>query len=434
MDFLIILSFEEQNYDAKMKNTICIFEDEGVVNMHPLTYLRPVYDLRCGILTLREKITLRFQKSNLILHSRDFLNEVLKERFPGNAVNNFNAENILFINGRLLFNDDIAKLISKQKNDFLLINNSHIIAARLSQNNLSIIKNDFGALLNFNELKNIPIIESDAELVEYPWHLVNNNGKEILNDYKLLRGKKKNGTNKFKSVELINRKNIFIDKNSKIDPFAVLDASNGPIFIGKNVRIMSHAVIQGPAFIGDNTIIKMHAAIYHNTSIGEVCKIGGEVEESIIHSYSNKQHEGFLGHAYLGSWVNIGASTNNSDLKNNYANVDVYINGKHMDSGSQFVGLIMGDHSKTAINTMFNTGTVVGVSCNIFGAGFPAKYIPSFTWGGSDFLRTYHISKSLEVAKLVMNRRNIELTKAEEDLINKIYEMTESERTSRNIH
>jgi UDP-N-acetylglucosamine diphosphorylase/glucosamine-1-phosphate N-acetyltransferase len=204
-----------------------------------------------------------------------------------------------------------------------------------------------------------------------------------------------------------------------------LDASKGPIYIGKNAHIMSHAVVQGPSFIGEGSIIKMHAAIYHNTSIGEVCKVGGEVEESIIHSYSNKQHEGFLGHAYLGSWVNIGASTNNSDLKNNYANVDVYINGKHIDSGSQFVGLIMGDHSKTAINTMFNTGTVVGVSCNIFGAGFPAKYIPSFTWGGSDFLRTYHITKSLEVAKIVMKRRGIELSETEEKLLESVFTFTD---------
>lgn len=434
MDFLIILSFEEQKFDTKMKNTICLFEDEGVINLQPLTFLRPVYDLRCGILTLREKVALRFPKSKLILHSRNILTEVLKERYPGNEVNSFDAETILFINGRFLFDDETSKLIAKQKNDFLLVNNSNVLAARLSGNNLSKIKNDLQSFVNFSEFKDVHTIETDTKLIEYPWHLVNNNGTEILNDYKLLRWKKKSGIKKFKSVELINRKNIFIDKNSRIDPFAVLDASGGPIYIGRNVRIMSHAVIQGPAFIGDNTTIKMHASIYHNTSIGEVCKVGGEVEESIIHSYSNKQHEGFLGHAYLGSWVNIGASTNNSDLKNNYANVDVYINGKHLDSGSQFVGLILGDHSKTAINTMFNTGTVVGVSCNIFGAGFPAKFIPSFTWGGSDFLRTYHVSKSLEVAKVVMNRRNIELTKTEEDLINKIFEITESERTSRNMH
>ena len=417
-----------------MKNTICLFEDANVINLHPLVYLRPVYDLRCGILTLREKISLRFPKSKLILHCRSFLADAIKERYPQYSRDFTTSDSILFINGRIVFSDAFYKVLQKQRDDFIVRNGDSVIAARLSKENIDKVQGLSDDYLSFDNVNDIQQIETDEKLISYPWDLVNRNGKEIENDFVLLTKKKKTTIKKFKSVELINKKNIFIEKDVQLDPFSVLDASDGPIYIGRNVRIMSHAVIQGPAFIGEGSTIKMHAAIYHNTSIGEVCKVGGEVEESIIHSYSNKQHEGFLGHAYLGSWVNIGASTNNSDLKNNYANVDVYINGKHMDSGSRFVGLIMGDHSKTAINTMFNTGTVVGVSCNIFGAGFPAKYIPSFAWGGSDFLRTYHITKSLEVAKIVMKRRNIELTETEEKLLEKVFELTESERTSRNMH
>ncbi|MDP2038950.1 MAG: glucose-1-phosphate thymidylyltransferase, partial [Ignavibacteria bacterium] len=220
-------------------------------------------------------------------------------------------------------------------------------------------------------------------------------------------------------------------KDAKIDPFVHLDASQGPIYISKNAHVMSHSLIQGPAFIGEDSVVKAHAAIYHDTSVGEVCKVGGEIEASIIHSYSNKQHEGFLGHAYLGSWVNLGASTNNSDLKNNYSSVSVLIKGKNVDTHSQFVGLIMGDHSKTAINTMFNTGTIAGVSCNIFGAGFPARYIPSFSWGGTDFLRNYDIEKCIEVARIVYSRRKLQLTQAEEELLRAVYEATKHEKVKK---
>ena len=191
---------------------------------------------------------------------------------------------------------------------------------------------------------------------------------------------------------------------------------------------MSHSFIQGPASIGNDSIIKKGATVYHNTSIGEYCKVGGEVESSVILSFTNKQHEGFLGHSYLGSWINIGAGTNNSDLKNNYENITVLLNGKPVDTGSRFVGLIMGDHSKTAINTMFNTGTIAGVSCNIFGEGFPPRYIPSFSWGGSAFLKQYDIKKSLDVAEIVMKRRNRELTPEEENMLRKVFELTGKER------
>ena len=191
---------------------------------------------------------------------------------------------------------------------------------------------------------------------------------------------------------------------------------------------MHNASIHGPAFIAQNSIVKMNATIYHNTSVGKASKVGGEIENTIIHSYSNKQHNGFLGNSYLGSWVNLGAGTTNSDLKNNYGNIKVFINNKLIDSGRQFVGLTMGDHSKAAINTSFNTGTVVGVSCNVFGGSFPPKYHPSFCWGGCEALTTFDIDRSIEVAERVMQRRNVVLTEIDKELFRTVFSLTEPER------
>ena len=215
---------------------------------------------------------------------------------------------------------------------------------------------------------------------------------------------------------------------------AVLDASDGPIYIGRKVRIFPQSTIIGPVCVWDASWIKVGAQIYENTTIGPVCKVGGEVEESIIHGYSNKQHAGFLGHAYLGTWVNLGAGTNNSDLKNNYGTVKVTLGEKQIDTGLQFVGLTMGDHSKSAINSMFNTGTVVGVCSNIFGFGFPPKYVPSFSWGAAgETFTTYGIEKAIDVARRVMARRSIELTATEATLFRRVFDLTSDERRRRGM-
>ena len=237
----------------------------------------------------------------------------------------------------------------------------------------------------------------------------------------------------YPGAHLVNKKHILIGRGSVIKSGAVLDAENGPIIIGENVTVMPNAVIEGPAFIGDHSIIKVGAKIYHGTSIGERCKVGGEVEASVIQSYSNKQHDGFLGHSYLGSWVNIGADTNTSDLKNTYGTVKVFLNGELVDTKLQFVGLIMGDHSKTGINVMFDTGTIVGVSCNIYGAGLPPKFIPSFSWGGEGSFSTYNLEKSLETALRVMARRDVQMGAAYEMLMKDVYAATEDERRKAGI-
>ncbi|NWF90775.1 MAG: GlmU family protein [Ignavibacteriaceae bacterium] len=413
-----------------MVDVICLFEDKSFSQLLPLVYFRPTYDLRCGILTLREKFQYYFPKSKFILNCRNYLQEFVSESNPKTIVNQMNYDSVLFINGRVIAESKLAKQL-KINEDTLFTHKGQIVAAKLSKGNLLSFKDKMHDFLDLTDLNHLPAKEIDVSVINYPWDLVSNNGAQIVSDFNLLtgtlKGKKLRGK-VYPGVSLLNKKQIFIDSGTTVKPGVVLDAEGGPIYIGKDVKIFPNAVIEGPAFIGDKSAIKIGAKIYENTSIGEVCKVGGEVEGTIIHSYSNKQHDGFLGHSYLGMWVNLGADTNNSDLKNNYGNVKVIIDGNQIDSGSMFVGLTMGDHSKSAINTMFNTGTVVGVSSNVFGSGFPPKYISSFSWGGSDIISTYELQKALSVAKRVMARRKVTLTEAEEKIFHKVFELTKSER------
>ncbi len=302
---------------------------------------------------------------------------------------------------------------------------------RFQKRELKIYQLDKVEFIDTKLFSNLPSIEVDVAVANYLWDLVYLNGKEIQNDFKIYTKGKSSAKKKYAGVNFVNKKNIFIGKDVEIKPGVVLDASTGPIFIEKNVTIFPNAVIQGPFYIGESSKIKSCATIYPNVSIGKVCKVGGEVEDTIIHPYSNKQHSGFLGHSYLGSWINLGADTNNSDLQNNYGTIKVQVNGRHIDSGKQFVGLMMGDHSKTAINTMFNTGTVVGFSSNVYGAGFPPKYIPSFGWGGSESMKEYKISKAIETAKAVFARRDKSFEKEDEEMFETIFNLTKEDRSKR---
>ncbi len=413
-----------------MVDSICLFEGIYYSRLLPLVYFRPTYDLRCGILTLREKVQHYFPNTPISLHCREYLSDLVKQQNPGVVVNDVKGKSCLFLNGRVIADSKLAQQLSTDI-DTLFVKGETIIAARVSGSKLGSLKNKLNDLFTFSDFNELLKKEVDAKVIHYPWDLISNNGEQIISDFNLLTSKVDGSKIKGKvyaGAHLINKDKIFIDEGAKVKPGVVLDAESGPIYIGKDAKIFPNAVIEGPAFIGSKTAIKIGAKIYENTSIGEVCKVGGEVEESIIHSYSNKQHDGFLGHAYLGMWVNLGADTNNSDLKNNYGSVKVIINGEQVDSGSMFVGLTMGDHSKAAINTMFNTGTVVGVSSNIFGAGFPKKYVPSFAWGGSDSTTSYDVEKALDVARKVMARRNIKLTDVEERIFRYIFDLTSEER------
>ena len=412
---------------------ICIFEDEQYLNFEPLIHSRPVFDLVCGMTTLKEKIIRAFPKDKVVLKCRNNLESFLKAENPKCKVNQFDNDDYLFINGRIIAPSILKNILKvKRTDEKVFVSKGIVVAAKVSEKRIKDLVLDKIEIINTEMLKNLPPEEVEINYASYLWDLVYQNGKEIQNDFKLYaRNKTSTNKKKFEGVSFVNRKNIFIEKDVDIKPGAVLDASTGPIFIEKNVTIFPNAVIQGPVYIGESSTIKSCATIYPNVSIGKVCKVGGEVEDTIIHSYTNKQHSGFLGHSYLGSWINIGADTNNSDLQNNYGTIKVQVNGRHIDSGRQFVGLMMGDHSKTAINTMFNTGTVVGFSSNVFGAGFPPKYIPSFSWGGSESMKEYKLSKAIETAKAVFSRRDKDFSKADEEMFEYIFDLTKEDRSKR---
>jgi len=408
--------------------SICIFEDKKYQQLQPLTYFRPVYHLRCGILSLHRKIRRNYPEIRVELNTRGYLRNLLQQNYPNEIINHIKSENTLFLNGRILVDDDFSKIVPFDGKDEIFVSGSTFIGARLSGKNLQSLNESMKDVLSITDFPNLPKKEIDVRIIEYPWDLITYNNEELISDFKKLTTSNENQMKDYLGVHFLNKENIFLGKNVSIKPGVVLDAEDGPIYIGDNAQIMHNASIQGPTFIGQNSIVKMRATIYHNTSIGKVCKVGGEIENTIIHSYSNKQHNGFLGNSYLGSWVNLGAGTTNSDLKNNYGSIKIQINNKLVESGKQFVGLTMGDHSKSAINTSFNTGAVVGVSSNVFGGTFPPKYLPSFSWGGSEALTTYDIDRSIEVAERVMQRRNVKLTEIDKELFRKVFELTVNER------
>jgi UDP-N-acetylglucosamine diphosphorylase/glucosamine-1-phosphate N-acetyltransferase len=428
---------------AIQKTHLCIFEDEFATRLLPLVYLRPVYDLRCGVFTLRGKIQSHFPEHPLVLHCRISLEEVVKERNPHIGVNEFADADYLFINGRVLPDANLIKHIRAARSEMVFLKGVVVVAARVERDRIEAIRDSLsvrqepgGELLSVEHFDGIPRVEIDAAMISYPWDLFHKNGEEIIRDFHSLARKQRVQAIKgrlYAGVHLIGKKNIRIGKGSVVKSGAVLDAEEGPILIGENVTVLPQATIIGPAYIGERSLVKVGAQIYGGTSVGPVCKVGGEIEGSIVHAYSNKQHAGFLGHSYLAEWVNLGADTNNSDLKNNYGNVKVDLGFQILDSKSQFVGLMMGDHSKSGINTMFNTGSVVGVGCNIFGSDFPPKYVPSFSWGGSESLETYDIDRAVDVARRVMTRRNVQLSRVEEKLLRFVYDQSASDRIARGI-
>lgn len=415
---------------------ICIFEDIEFSNLEPLIFNRPVYDLLCGTSTLKEKILRSYGNVSYSLHTRPYLKALVEQQNPGIPVNQINDDYCLFINGRIIAPKNLSEILPLiETEDKVLVNEDTVVAAYLSGERLKKRKSFLNDLFSISDFEGLPVKIIDIKCAKYIWDLMNINGSQIKEEAEYFINEIRHNYVSIlpSSVNTIKPENIFIGKNATVKPGVVLDASNGPIIIEEEVEVFPNAVIEGPCFIGKGSKIKSCATIYENVTIGNTCKIGGEVEQSVFMPYSNKQHSGFIGHAYIGSWVNLGADTNNSDLKNNYSTVKATIGGKEIETGLQFLGLMMGDHSKSAINTMFNTGTVVGFSCNIFGAGFPDKYIPSFSWGGAESMTTYDVNKSMQTAKVVMARRKVEFTKADEEVFKTVFELTSNERQKRGI-
>lgn len=391
---------------------ICLFEDALVANFSPVADTRHLSHLLVGTRTLRARAVDLLGDSGVFLHGRRYIREYYQG--AGERVDP-SDEDTIFINSRYpLAREHVGGLLDPGSGDRLLMHRGEVVAGRLrgySMNRLD-WEDDY---LDFGRLSDIPRYEIDhAESYEYLWDMIYDNGRRIVEE-SADRHHRIDGT-LHEGSHLVNSSGITMGRGSHLRAGAIIDATTGPVIIEDDVDVMHNAVILGPCFIGAGSVVKVGAKIYPQTSIGPRCKIGGEVEDSIILGYTNKQHDGFLGHSYLGRWVNLGADTNTSDLKNNYGTVRATINGQEINSGRLFLGALVGDHAKTAINTMLNTGTVIGVGANVFGAGFPPKSIPAFAWGGYSHER-FRIDDALELARRVMARRGIEFTSGDDTLL-----------------
>lgn len=377
-------------------------------NLLPFTYTRPVAELRIGILTIREK-----WEAYLGCTTTTITEDYLSDKYPMVEL----EENIM-INASFLPNYKLVELIKNLKENQAVFKDEDVIAfySNYTQEDIDFKKYD---AIEFDE---------NVLKVENTWDIFVKNGDAIQDDFELITKNQKSKTIP-KSINVINAKDVFIEEGAKLE-FVTLNASEGPIYIGKDTEIMEGSIIRGPFALCEGAVVKLGSKIYGPTTAGPYCRIGGEIKNSVLFANSNKGHEGFLGNSVLGEWCNIGADTNNSNLKNNYAEVRLwdYNTEGFAKTGLQFCGLMMGDHSKCGINTMFNTGTVVGVSANIFGSGFPRNFIPSFSWGGSHGFTTYLTKKAFEVAEVVMKRRNEAFTKQDEAILSHVFEETKKFR------
>ena len=406
-----------------------IFEDEKHEYLKPISCTRPVYEIRCGILTVKERIKAIFPDIPISLHTRDYLEEITKEENPGIPVNDVIGKRIILVNGRLISSDIIKILVDEKLLGRALLDKSGDPIALYTRDSEKV-----KPLLKKGPLNKEYIFELATETIqvnyklpEFLWDLIHLNERKINEDFEILNKRGIFGK-AYPGVYMISPERIYIGKNASIKPGVVLDAEEGPIFIDEEVLVDANVVIKGPVSIGKNSFLKMGAKIGEGTSAGPLTKLGGEVEKTIFQGSSNKQHDGFFGHSFIGSWVNIGADSNTSDLKNTYGTVKVNFYGNEIDTNLLFLGLLMGDHSKCGINTMFNTGTIVGISANVFGGGYPPKFIPSFIWGGSSGWKEFDFKKSLQTAQRVMERRNIKLTESYKKLLLNIFEITKEER------
>lgn len=373
----------------------------------PFTFTRPVADIRVGILTIREK-----WEKLLGSTTTSITEDYLSEKWPM-----VEMENNVMINASFLPNDILVAMIKNLEHNQAIFQEEEVVAFFAKE----------GEEVDFDSFEVLEF-SNDCIKIENTWDIFQKNEVAIREDFELLT------EDRFsqpipKSVNVIAPENIFIEEGAKLE-FVTLNASTGPIYIGKNAEIMEGSVIRGPFALCESGRVKLATKVYGATTVGPHSVIGGEVNNSVLFGYSNKGHDGFLGNAVLGEWCNIGADSNNSNLKNNYEEVKLwsYETENFAKTGLQFCGLMMGDHSKCGINTMFNTGTVVGVSTNIFGAGFPRNFVPSFSWGGASGFTTYLTKKAFETAKIVMARRNVEFSEEDAKILEHVFEETKKYR------
>jgi len=392
-----------------MRNII-LFDDESREQMLPLSYTRPVAELRTGIFTIRE----RWEK--LLKGSASYItSDYLSHRFPMHL-----EDDNIVINGAVMPNDRLVRLIEQLEPNEALMDEGNLIAARLNRHQFENLLRDE----SIEEISGLELAETPFIHLAYPWDLFLYLRATIEYDFHLITHGRQSQVIPSNN-QVIAGDNIFLEEGAQVT-CAILNAQSGPIYIGKNAHIMEGSIIRGPVTIGEGSVIKMGAKIYGPTAIGPDCKVGGEVNESVILGHSNKAHDGYLGNSIIGEWCNLGAGTTVSNLKNNYSTVRMwdYSTRSMRDTGLQFLGLVMGDHSKAGIQSMFNTGTIIGVASNIFGDGFPPKFIPSFSWGGASGLVTHRFEDALATAGKVMARRNIPCTAEDESILKKVFELS----------
>ena len=380
-----------------------LFDGPARNQLLPFTFTRPVADIRIGILTIREK-----WEHYLNMTTTTVTEDHLSEKWPLVEL----QENIM-INASYLPTSSLVQQVENLKKEQAIVDGEALVAFHAVEDQ----EVDLETIQKIN-------LKEKGLCVEHTWDIFAKNADAIRADFEVLT-KDRTSASVPDSVFCVNKDQIFIEEGAKLT-LASLNASEGPIYIGKDAEIMEGCYVRGPFALCDHASLKMGAKIYGGTTIGPHSKVGGEVNNSVIFGCSNKGHDGFLGNSVLGEWCNLGADTNNSNLKNNYAEVRLweYESESFAKTGLQFCGLMMGDHSKCGINTMFNTGTVVGVSANIFGAGFPRNFIPSFSWGGSNGFVTYDTNKAFEVAEIVMQRRGIEFTEEDRKILEHVFEET----------
>lgn len=392
---------------------IILFDSDARHRLLPFTHTRPIADIRCGIMTMRARWEHYFKASTGTL-TEAYLQSV----FPLNS----GADNLL-VNGAVFANDSLYAAIQQLKQGEKLVKDGTLIAARIGG---SFSYNDFG--IHVNKLS-AQSYSDELMILNHPWDIFAFNDKAIRDDFKLLtKGRKSQPIPK--GITIIAEDEIFIEEGAKVFPGTIINAHTGPVYIAKDAEILEGVMIRGPLAVGEHSVIKMGAKIYGATTIGEGSKVGGEINNAIFFANSNKAHDGYLGNAVIGEWCNLGADTNCSNLKNNYDEVKVWDEhqNKSVKTGLTFCGLLMGDHSKCGINTMFNTGTIAGVSCNIYGGGFPEKFIPSYSWGGSDGMATYSFDRAMETANRMMGRRDKKLSEAEIAMYKHIFDVTSKQR------
>jgi UDP-N-acetylglucosamine diphosphorylase/glucosamine-1-phosphate N-acetyltransferase len=386
---------------------LILFDDHAWDNLLPLTFTRPVSDLRIGILTIAEKWERHLGATASFL-TRDHL----AGKYPFAA-----GEDNLLVNASLLPDKDLVKALKELPAGGELKHGELVLGARLT-------RAEAAKFRELNRPGSVTEYPGEVSMADHPWKIFRLNGQQIEADFELItrgrRSEKLNG-----NVGVIGPDRVFAEPGFRGEHFTI-NTTSGPVYLGRDSEVMEGSVIRGPFALCEESVVKLSAKIYGPTTIGPYCKAGGEINNAVFQANSNKAHDGFLGNAAIGEWCNLGADTNNSNLKNNYAEVRAwnYPEGRFMGTGLQFCGLIMGDHSKCGINTMFNTGTVVGVSANKFGSGFPRSFIPSFSWGGASGMKTYELGKALETASLVMERRGLELTGEERSILRWVYDFT----------